>query len=129
MSCQGRYLEEVKDARYLEVTVSDDLEWTKHIDVITAKASSKLSFLRSNLKPAEGLSRKTKENRILLHSKVLPRIQHQKYNNDKLEMVQRRAAHFMEIRYRMYETESVKQILEQLTWIPPDKPCFSYGTC
>ena len=32
------------------VTVSDDMEWTKHIDVITSKANSKLSFLRRNLK-------------------------------------------------------------------------------
>ena len=40
----GQVLEEVKDAKYLGVTVSDDLEWTKHIDVITSKANSKLSF-------------------------------------------------------------------------------------
>ena len=46
----GQVLEEVKDAKYLGVTVSDDLEWTKHIDVITSKANSKLSFLRRNLK-------------------------------------------------------------------------------
>ena len=39
-----------KDAKYLGVTVSDDLEWTKHIDVITSKANSKLSFLRRNPK-------------------------------------------------------------------------------
>ena len=28
----------------------NDPEWTKHIDVITSKANSKLSFLRRNLK-------------------------------------------------------------------------------
>ena len=43
-------LEEVKGAKYLGVTLSDDLELTKHIDVITSKANSKLSFLRRNLK-------------------------------------------------------------------------------
>ena len=40
----GQVLEEVKDAKYLGVTVSDDLEWTKHIDVITSKANSKYLF-------------------------------------------------------------------------------------
>ena len=58
----GQVLEEVKDAKYLGVTVSDDLEWTKHIDVITSKANSKLSFLGRNLKGC-------------LPGKVLPRIQ------------------------------------------------------
>ena len=43
-------LEEVKGAKCLGVTGSDDLQWTKHIDVITAKAKSKLSFPRRNLK-------------------------------------------------------------------------------
>ena len=41
----GQVLEEVKDSKYLGVTVSDDLEWTKHINAITTKANSKLSFL------------------------------------------------------------------------------------
>ena len=39
----------------------------------------------------------------------------QKYNSDKLEMVQRRAARFVKGRYGMFE--SVTQMLEQLTWI------------
>ena len=39
---------------------------------------------------------------------------HQKYNSDKLEMVQRRAARFVKGRYGMFE--SVTQMLEQLTW-------------
>ena len=38
----------------------------------------------------------------------------QKYNSDKLEMVQRRAARFVKGRYGMFE--SVTQMLEQLTW-------------
>ena len=46
----GQVLEEEKDAKYLGVTVSDDLEWTKHINAITTKTNSKLSFLRRNLK-------------------------------------------------------------------------------
>ena len=46
----GQVLNEMKDAKYLRVNVSDDLEWTKHIDVITSKANSKLSFLKRNQK-------------------------------------------------------------------------------
>ena len=44
---------------------------------------------------------------------------HQKYNSDKLEMVQRRAARFVKGRYGMYE--SVTQMLEELTWVPLSK--------
>ena len=38
------------DAKYLGVTLSNDLEWSKHIATMTNKANSKLSFLRRNLK-------------------------------------------------------------------------------
>ena len=43
-------LEEVMDTKYLGVTLSNDLEWSKHIAIMTNKANSKLSFLRRNLK-------------------------------------------------------------------------------
>ena len=43
----------------------------------------------------------------------------QKYNSDKLEMVQQRAARFVKGMYGMFE--SVTQMLEQLTWIPLSK--------
>ena len=46
----GQVLEEVMDAKYLWVTLSNDLEWSKHIATMTNKANSKLSFLRRNLK-------------------------------------------------------------------------------
>ena len=43
-------LEEVMDAKYLGVTLSNDLEWSKRIATMTNKANSKLSFLHRNLK-------------------------------------------------------------------------------
>ena len=49
-SLTGQILEEVMDAKYLWVTLSNDLEWSKHIATMTNKANSKLSFLRRNLK-------------------------------------------------------------------------------
>ena len=52
-SLTGQVLEEVMDAKYLMVTLSTDLEWSKHIATITNKANSKLSFLRRNLKCPE----------------------------------------------------------------------------
>ena len=106
---------------YLGVTVSDDLEWTKHIDVITFKANSKLSILRRNLK---GCPEKLRETayfslvRSFLEYSATVRHPRKKYNSDKLEMVQRRAARFVKGRYGMFE--SVTQMLEQLTWIPLD---------
>ena len=120
----GQVLEEVKDAKYLGVTVSDDLEWTKHINAITTKANSKLSFLRCNLK---GCPEKLRETayfalvRSFLEYSAPIWHPHQKYNSDKLEMVQRRAARFVKGRYGMYE--SVTQMLEELTWVPLSKRC------
>ena len=38
------------DAKYLGITLSNDLEWSKHIATMTNKANSKLSCLRRNLK-------------------------------------------------------------------------------
>ena len=103
----GQVLEEVKDAKYLGVTVSDDLEWTKHVNAITTKANSKLSFLRRNLK---GCPEKLKETayfalvRSFLEYSATVWHPHQKYNSDKLESVQRRAARFVKGRYGMYES-------------------------
>ena len=38
------------NAKYLGVTLSNDLEWSKHIATMKNKANSKLSFLRRNLR-------------------------------------------------------------------------------
>ena len=106
----GQVLEEVKDAKYLGVTVSDDLEWTKHINAIPTKANSKLSFLRRNLK---GCPEKLRETayfalvRSFLEYSATVWHPHQKYNSDKLEIVQRRAARFVKGRYDRMECMKV----------------------
>ena len=38
------------DAKYMGVTLGNDLEWSKYIATMTNKANSKLSYLRRNLK-------------------------------------------------------------------------------
>ena len=50
----GQVVEEVMDAKDLGVTLSNDLEWSKHIATMTNKANSKLSFFASQ---PEGLPR------------------------------------------------------------------------
>ena len=48
ISLTGQVLEEVMDAKYLGLTISKDLEWSKHIATMTNKANSKLSFCIAN---------------------------------------------------------------------------------
>ena len=49
-SMTGQVLEEVMDAKYLGVTLSNNLEWSKHIETMTNTAHSKILVLHRNLK-------------------------------------------------------------------------------
>ena len=86
----GQVLEEVMDAKYLGVTLSNDLEWSKHITTMTNKANSKLSFLRRNLK---GCPEKLKQTAyfsfisFFMEYCVIDWDPYQKYNSDKVERV------------------------------------------
>ena len=101
------------DARYLGVTLRNDLEWSKHIATMTNKANSKLSFLRCKLK---GCPEKLKQTAYfsLIHSfmeySATVWDPYQKYNSDKVERVQRRAARFVKSSYSRYS--SVSDILD-----------------
>ena len=46
----GCVLESVPSAKYLGVTISEDLRWTDHIDSITKKANKTLGFLKRNIR-------------------------------------------------------------------------------
>ena len=101
------------------ISLSNDLEWSKHIATKTNKANSKLSFLRRNL---QGCPEKLKQTAYfsLIHSSMeygaTVSDPYQKYNSDKVERVQRRAARFIKSRYSRYS--SVSDMLDALGWKP-----------
>ena len=107
------------DAKSLGVTLSNNLEWSKHIATMTNKATSKLSFLRRNLK---GCPEKLKQMayfswiRSFMEYGTTVWDPYQKYNSDKIERVQRRAARFVKSRYLRYS--SVSDMLDVLGWTP-----------
>ena len=49
-SLTGQVLEEVMDAKYLGVTLSNDLEWSKHIATMAIRPTPSFRFLRRNMK-------------------------------------------------------------------------------
>ena len=51
-------LEQVQSAKYLGITISDDLDWGQHISEISSKATKTLGFLRRNLALHLGTLRK-----------------------------------------------------------------------
>ena len=105
------------DAKYLGVTLSNDLEWPKHIATMTNKANSELSFLRPNLK---GVPEKLRQTayfsliRSFIEYGATVWGPYQKYNSDKVERVQRRAARFVQSRYSSYS--SISDMLDVLGW-------------
>ena len=113
-SLTGQVLEEVMDAKYLGITLSNDLEWSKHIATMTNRANSKL--LRRNLK---GCPEKLKQTayfsliRSFMEYGATVWDPYQKYNSDKIERVQRRAARFIKSRYSSYTT-SISDMLDVL---------------
>ena len=87
------------------------------IDDITAKASRTLGFLRRNLKIS---SIELREKAYLVFVRPLLEYAssvwdpHTKRNIDKIEAIQRRAAHFVLNRY--HNTSSVSAMLDRLHW-------------
>ena len=48
-SLHNQVLENVSFAKYLGITVTDDLDWGQHINNVTSKATKTRDFLRRNL--------------------------------------------------------------------------------
>ena len=107
------------DAKYLGITLSNDLEWSKHIATMTNKVNSKLSFLRRNLKACpEKLKQTTYFSLVRSFMEYGATVwdPYQKYNSDKIERVKRRAARFVKSRYSRYS--GVSDMLDVLVWTP-----------
>jgi hypothetical protein len=98
----GHTLEVVDSAKYLGVTISEDLQWSKHIDNTVSKANRTMGFIRRNLrdctKPVKAAAYTTMARPTLEYASTVwgP---HSSAETHKLEQVQRRAARFVHNNY------------------------------
>ena len=105
-------LESFPSAKYLGVTISEDLKWTDHINDIAKKANQTLGFLKHNIR-VHNRDLKSTAYKTLVH----PRLEyastvwspHTDQNIDKLESVQRTAARWVTCDYR-YSNASGSQL-------------------
>ena len=110
-------LEQVQSAKYLGLTITDNLDWGQHISEITCKATKTLGFLRRNLALAP---RHTKE--VAYKTLVRPQLEYaapiwHPYNDTqtvKVEKVQKTAARWTCRRWR--NSSSVGDMLDELEW-------------
>lgn len=99
-------LKEVKEYKYLGVTLTNNLSWNSHIKQVSSAAFRKLCMLRHKLKDAP-----TKVKFLAYQSLILPKLEYAcvawdpytKTNIDALEKIQRRAVRFI---YSLYKPGS-----------------------
>ena len=110
-------LEQVQSAKYLGLTITDNLDWGQHISEITCKATKTLGFLRRNLALAP---RHTKE--VAYKTLVRPQLEYaapiwhpyHETQTEKVEKVQKTAAWWTCRRWR--NSSSVGDMLDELEW-------------
>ena len=116
-SLHNQTLENVQSAKYLSITITDDMDWGQHVSEISSKATKTLGFLRRNLAFAP---RSTKE--VAYKTLVRPKLdyaapiwsQHSKLQINQIEKVQRTAPRWTCRRWR--NTSSVGEMLDELEW-------------
>jgi hypothetical protein len=113
----GHTLVKVKSAKYLGVTIQDNLKWDSHINSMANKANQSLGFLRRNLKIN---SQKVKDHAY--KAIVRPKLEYSstvwdpytKNHINQIEKIQRRSARFVTSRF--HNTSSVTDMLNHLNW-------------
>ena len=96
-------LEQVQSAKYLRITITDNLDWGQHVSEISCKATKTMDFLRRNLALAP---RHTKE--VAYKTLVRPQLEYatpiwnlyHKLQIQEVEKVQRTAARWTCMRWR-----------------------------
>ena len=116
-------MESVSAAKYLGITIEDDLSWAKHIDITTRKANQTFGLLERNIrvhnKDLKSVTYKTLV-RLQLEYTSTVWYSHTTTDINKVEAVQRRAARWAarwatrDYRY----TSSVTATLKDLNWTP-----------
>ena len=119
-SLHNTELESVSAAKYLGVTILDDLIWGTHIDIVTKKANQTLGFLKRNIKVHNQNLKST-----AYKTPIRPQLeyastvwsQHTATDIYKLESVQCRAVRWATRDYRQTSSRnSVTTMLGNLNW-------------
>ena len=113
----GHELQHVTSAKYLGVSISEDIKWNVHVSDICKKANNTIGFLKRNLNISNPHLKE-----LAYKSLVRPIVEyactswdpHQQNNIHRLEMIQRRAARY--VKNRFHNTSSVSDMLHQLEW-------------
>ena len=113
----GQVLETTTSARYLGVDISDNLNWSDHINRVTSKASSSLGFIRRNIPTRHQQLRSAAYKAV-----VRPQLEyaasvwdpHTVIHINQIERVQRRAARWVMSDFQ--RTSSVTTMLNTLGW-------------
>ena len=98
----GHVLEEVASAKYLGITMTNDMTWNEHIGKTASKANKKLGFLRRNIKTRDqSLKEKAYKTIVRPTMEYCSTVWDPYYemHSDTLEKVQRRAARWVTGRY------------------------------
>ena len=115
-------LESVPAAKYLGVTIADDLSWSKLIDFTTKRANQTLGFLKRNIrvhnKDLKSVAYKTLVRPQLEYASTVW-YPHTTTDINNVEAVRRRAARWA-TRDNRY-TSSVTAMLKDLNWRPLDQ--------
>ena len=120
-SLHNQTFENVQSAKYLGITITDNMDWGQHVSEISSKASKTLGFLHRNLAFAP---KSTKE--VAYKALVRPKLEyaapiwspHSKLQINQIGKVQRTAARWTCRRWRNPGriTSSVGEMLDELEW-------------
>ena len=114
-------LEEVENNPYLGLQISNNLQWTNHINNIVKKASSTLGFIQRNLKHAPKESKKTAYISLVrstLEYGCVVWDPYLKADIDRLERIQRRAARVITRDYKSRAEGCMTRMLRELELQP-----------
>jgi len=113
----GHVLSSVQEAKYLGITLTDELSWSSHVRLIHNRANSILGFLRRNRRRCPAKLKETAyitSVRSTLEYAAPVWDPHLARDCDLLEKIQRRSARFVKGDHRT--TSSVTQMLHDLGW-------------
>ena len=113
----GEALREVTSAKYLGITISNDMSWNNYIESTAAKANKKLGFLKRNVKVKDrDLKEKAYKAIVRPTTEYCATVWDPYYLKQAttLEKVQRRAARW--VTGRFHNTSSVSSMLNDLGW-------------